>query len=412
MMNNKNKITTRNLVENIEINKLIPYARNPRKNEGAVAKVAASIQEFGFRNPILVEPNMTIIAGHTRYLAAQKIGLSEVPVIIVDGLTKAQIKAFRIADNRVAQEAEWDNELLGLELQDLQELDFDLNLTGFNPDELEQMLHVEQLDPQADEDDVPEAPTEPKTKKGDVWILGSHRLMCGDSAIITDIDKLMDGQKANMIFTDPPYNLASENDLVASTVSKSIKQLKESKWDKDFNIDEVLNALFNFMQDTVTVYICSSHHLAPNIWIWMKEWASHYSWCVWSKPNPMPSLMKRHWTWNAELICYATRGKHIFNFPKEGHALSIWEFTKEENDLHPTQKPVKIPEHAILHSSKTNQLILDLFGGSGSTLIACEKNNRKCHMMEINPRFCDVIIERWQKYTGKRAINGETGEEF
>ena len=215
----------------------------------------------------------------------------------------------------------------------------------------------------------------------------------------------MDGVKADMVFTDPPYNIASDSKNFASDVSKAMKDLSESEWDKDFDIREVLDNILVSIAKNATVYVCTSHFLASEIWAWMKEWADHYSYCVWSKPNPMPSLAKRHWTWNTELICYATRGKHTFNFPKEGHALSTWTINKRNGDTgHPTEKPVEVPATAVSHSSKEKDVVLDLFGGSGSTLIACEQLNRKCYMCELSEHYCDVIISRWEQFTGEKAV--------
>ena len=209
-----------------------------------------------------------------------------------------------------------------------------------------------------------------------------------------------------MVFTDPPYNIASHSkNVAASANTPKMKKLSESKWDMNFDINKIFPIILNSINDNCTVYICTSHFLAWQIWDWMKEWSDHYSYCVWCKPNPMPSLMKRHWTWNTELICYATKGKHTFNFPKEGHALSAWNINKTNGKTdHPTEKPVEVPAMAIKHSSKKGDRILDIFGGSGSTLIACEQLNRKCYMMELDAHYVDVIIERWENFTGRKAV--------
>jgi DNA modification methylase len=255
-----------------------------------------------------------------------------------------------------------------------------------------------------DEETIPETPKEAITKPGDIWILGEHRLMCGDSTKIDNVEILMNNKKADLVFTDPPYNLVEKNKLIAKNVHKSINRLNNSGWDKEFKILPVLDIIQNFTNKDCSVYIFTSNHLAGEIWLHFRSWADHYNWCVWSKTNPMPSLTKRHWTWSGELICYATKGKHVFNFPKEGNAYSIWEFGINTKDRgHPTAKPIEVCLHGILHSSNENQLILDLFGGSGSTLIACEKSKRKCLMMEIDPIYCDVIIARWEKLTGQKA---------
>jgi DNA modification methylase len=401
-------------VETLPIDKVIPYYRNPRKNEHAVDKVASSIREFGFRQPIVVDPEYTIIAGHTRYLAAQKLGLAEVPIHRAEGLTKAQIKAYRIADNRVGQEATWDNELLNLELVDLQDLDFDLNLTGFNPEELDALLNIEEIAAQGDEDAVPDVPVEPRAKRGDVWILGSHRVMCGDSANVDDVDKLMDGRLVNLVFTDPPYNFAGEiKDIGLSDIRKSYKNLEQAEWDKDFKVEPFLNAMLPFLAKGASVFACTSQYLFGDIFNWMRASLDYANYCVWCKPNPMPSLTKRRFTWATELVCYGTKDGHTFNFPKEGHALSyLLETSPSHTTEHPTEKPVKVPEHFILLTSKKNDLVLDLFGGSGSALIACEKNQRVCYTLELDAKYVDVIVKRWQEYTGKRAVLESTGEEF
>ncbi len=212
------------------------------------------------------------------------------------------------------------------------------------------------------------------------------------------------GVKADLVFTDPPYNIASDSKNFASDCSKAMNKLSEAEWDKDFRIEDALNSIYEIMSQDLTVYICTSHFLAERIWTWMRQWADHYSYCIWNKPNPMPSLAKRHWTWNTEIICYATRGKHTFNFPKEGHALSTWTINKKNGSSgHPTEKPIKVPAMAISHSSKEGDIVLDVFGGSGSTLIACEQLGRKCYMCELDPHYVDVIIERWERFTGSKA---------
>ena len=389
------------------LERLKPYERNARTHSAEqVAQIAASIVEFGFTNPILVDSGDGIIAGHGRLQAARELGLSTVPVVVLDHLSDRQRRAYVLADNQLALNAGWDLELLRTELQDLVADDFDLSVIGFSDEELEDLLpEVEELPPEdADDEAVPEPPEEPITKPGDVWLLGKHRLMCGDSTSLTDVERLMAGDKADMVFTDPPYNIASENKGVAAHVSQAHEKLMASEWDMNFCFENVEACLLASIATNATVYVCTSHHLASSIWAWMKTWSDHSNWCTWSKPNPMPSLMKRHWTWNAELICYATRGKHVFNFPGEGHALSTWTIAKVNGQSgHPTEKPVAVPEHAIVHSSKKGQLVLDLFGGSGSTLIACEKTGRQARLMELDPRYCDVIVQRWQAFTGKLA---------
>ena len=398
------------------IRDLIPYVNNSRTHsDEQVTQLASSMKEFGFTNPVLIDEKDGLIAGHGRVLAARKIGIEEIPAIIVDGLTEAQKKALVIADNQLALNADWDIDKLKLEVETLGELDFDLDLLGFDDDFLKDLMADPIEQGKTDEDSVPEVVENPVTVEGDVWVLGNHRLMCGDSTSIDAVEKLMDGKKADMIFTDPPYNVGSENKGVAQDVSKAHKDLMAAEWDKDFQIEAPLNCALSVMAKDCAVYVCTMHHLAGRIWAWMKEWSDHYSFCVWSKPDPMPSLTKRHWTWDTELIPYATRGKHVFNAENGQHSPSTWRINKQqgsEKTGHPTQKPVAVPQHAIEKSSHNNQIVLDLFGGSGSTLIACEKTNRNAYLMELDPKYCDVIIKRWQDYTGKQATLEESGKTY
>jgi DNA modification methylase len=346
-------------------------------------------------------------------VALMTLGMASLPVMVAAGWTDAKKRAYVIADNKLAMNAGWDNELLALELGEIGDLGFDLDLTGFTADEIAALM-PEQIEPgQTDEDAVPEVPEQPVTVLGDIWILGKHRLMCGDSTSIDAVDKLMDGQKADMVFTDPPYNIASEKPSAAGQIRNSFKRLNESEWDKDFNFLDVAGSITVYLADDASVYVCTSHHLLGQILDWMKEDFKSHGLCVWKKPNPMPSLHKRHWTWCTEFICYATKGKHTFNFPQTGHALSVWEIDKQRsNDLHPTMKPVDMLENQVKIVSDIGDLCLDLFGGSGSTLIACEKTNRINYSMELDEKYCDVIVKRWQDFTGKQATLESTGEPY
>ena len=395
-----------NIVER-KLGEVRPYEKNPRRNDDAVQYVAESIRQFGFKVPLVIDHEGVIVAGHTRWKAAKKLGLKTVPCIIADDLTEEQVKAFRLADNKVSEKAEWDFDLLAGELDEL--IDFDMSVFGFEEVTTEAETEVVEDDFEA------ELPEEPKAKLGDIYQLGRHRLMCGDSTSITDVERLMHGEKADMVFTDPPYNIASDSKNFAADCSAAMDRLSKSEWDKNFVIEEALDCILPMIGENATVYVCTSHFLANNIWEWMRGWASHYSYCIWSKPNPMPSLAKRHWTWNSEIVCYATRGKHTFNFPEEGHALSVWTIPKKNGDTgHPTEKPVAVPHMAIAHSSKKGDVVLDLFGGSGSTLIASDQLGRTCYMMEYDPKYVDVIIDRWEKFTGQKAVllngNAETAE--
>jgi len=392
-------------IQNMKVSDLKYAPYNPRKiDEKELAKLKRSISEFGYVEPIVWNQRTGfVVGGNQRLKALRELGIEEVDVVVVD-LDDAKEKALNVALNKIS--GEWDFPKLKDVLTDIDTGDFDIELTGFDLDEIGELIAFDK-EPEEDGFDVDAAlenTEEPVTKRGDIYLLGKHRLMCGDSTIKEDVEKLMDGKKADMVFTDPPYNIASDSKNVAADCSRSMYKLSKSEWDKNFDINELFPCLFDAMAEDCTVYICTSHFLAGDIWKWMKEWANHYSYCVWSKPNPMPSLMKRHWTWNTELVCYATRGKHIFHFPKEGHALSTWTINKRNGGtVHPTEKPVEVPSTAISFSSNEHQCVLDLFGGSGSTLIACEQLNRICYMMELDERYCDVIVRRWEEFTGKKA---------
>ena len=398
--------------EVVKISELKAAPYNPRQISGeALAGLSKSLERWGVVQEVVANKRTGyIVGGHQRVAALKKMGVKEVPVVWVD-LDDVEEKALNVALNNPHISGEFDDTIAGLltEIRD-----------GIGPDDFESLMLDDLLPPDAtvvegntDPDDVPEVPEEPVTKPGDLWVLGNHRLLCGDSTNVQHVERLMDGKKADMVFTDPPYNIGSENKGIAADVSKAHSNLMNAEWDKGFDFASVQGCLLAAIAENATVYVCTSHHLAGSIWQWMKAWSDHNNWCVWSKFNPMPSLMKRHWTWSGELICYGTRGKHVFNFPDQGHALSIWNIAKGSgNSGHPTEKPVSVPEHAVLHSSKKGQVVLDLFGGSGSTLIACEKTNRQCRIMELDPAYCDVIVKRWEDFTGKKAVleaNDATG---
>lgn len=364
-----------------KIEKVVPYARNPRKNEGAITKVAASLAEFGWQQPIVVDKEMIIIAGHTRFAAAQRLGMKTVPVLVAEHLTDAQVKAYRIADNRVHQEAEWDIDLLKLEFSDLKSEDFDLAKTGFDEDELNDILAEAVKEGLVDEDSVPEVPEEPKTKLGDIYKLGNHRLMCGDSTSIDAVEKLMDGVYPDLIHTDPPYGM--------NAVSKS-GVLKE-KYKTDIIGDSTTNAA----KDCFNL-IYGLFPKAKQIW-----WGANYyssalpdseCWLVWDKNNGQSDQTDCELAW-------ANFRSVVRQFTQS---------SEKTNRVHPTQKPVSLMEWIIKRFNLSAKTIADYFGGSGSTLIAAEKNNIVAYIMELDPKYCDVIVKRWEDFTGKKAelVNG------
>lgn len=406
-------------LELVPIDDLVPYANNAKiHDKRQIAQLRASLREFGFVTPVLIDFDNNIIAGHGRVEAARAEGMTEVPCVLVSNLTEAQRKAYILADNRLSETSAWDTEALKIELEGLEALQFDTGLIGFDAEavkEIEVSGYTRAAPGQGESSSVEDAaawedafdgepPETTAINHGDLYQMGRHRLLVGSTADESDMIRLMNGVLADMVFTDPPYNIASKSKNFAADCSESMKVLSESDWDNGFDLEPALAVLQKHIAENASCYVCASHFTAPIIWAWMEGWADYFSYCVWAKPNPMPSLSKRHWTWNTELICYATRGKHVFNFPNEGHALSTWTINKlTEKYVHPTQKPIAVPATAISHSSNPGDIVLDGFGGSGSTLIACEQLGRTCYTMEIDPKYAQVIIDRWEKLTGLKA---------
>lgn len=383
-------------IKMLPVDKIIPYVKNSRTHsDEQVAQVAASIKEFGFTNPILLDKENVIIAGHGRMLAAQRLGLSEVPCIRLDHLTEAQKKAYIIADNKLALNAGWDNELLGLELGELKEEGFDISLTGFTEEELAGLIVEEIPEGLTDEDQVPEVPEEPVTVKGDIWILGKHRLMCGDSTMVDQVDDLMSGQKADMVFTDPPYNIDYQG------VAKNHEKIKNDKMsDSDF---------VQFLKDSImgceTMYVCCSWHYAHLFREAMIGIARNpKAMIIWDKVNPAQHLDK-YYKQHEVIFYYGDYGGH------KTVRGDIWTLKRQRNTVHPTMKPVELIQMA-LDDNVGKSIVYDGFGGSGSTLIACEKASRQCRMMELDAKYCDVIIKRWQDFTGKEAVLESTGDKY
>ena len=381
---------------------LIPYARNSRTHsDEQVAQISASIREFGWTNPVLVDGDNGIIAGHGRVLAARKLGMAEVPCIELAHLSEAQKKAYIIADNKLALNAGWDNDLLALEFAELQEIGFDLDLTGFDADELESIMPVEVSEGLTDEDAVPEAPAEPVTKLGDVWVLGKHRVMCGDSTSIESVEALLEGRKGQMVHTDPPYGVEYQSNM----------RTKSAKFDMLKNDDA-------FLDIAPVIAACSEGWVFVwTSWKVLTKWLDQFesfgypsNQVIWYKPGGGIGDLKRTFASDYETALVWHRGAEL-----TGKRIgSVWKVGKDgaTEYLHPTQKPVALAEEALDKTTKAGWLILDLFGGSGSTLIACEKTGRHARLMELDPKYVDVIVRRWQEFTGKQATHAATGATF
>lgn len=375
---------------------LIPYARNSRTHsDEQVNQICSSIKEFGFTNPIIIDEDNGIIAGHGRVMAANKLKIKELPCVQVSGWSEAQKKAYVIADNKLALNAGWDMDMLKVEFQELQELDFDLDLTGFSSDELADLFPNEPEDGLTDEDAVPDVPEKPVTIEGDIWLLGEHRLMCGDSTDAGSVALLMNGHKADMVFTDPPYNIDYQG------VKDKRDKIKNDKMPDD----EFVRFLENSLMGCETMYVCCSWQYAHLFKQAMENISRKpKAMIVWDKVNPAQNLDK-----------YYKQHEIIFYYGDFGGQKTlrgdVWTLKRQKNTVHPTMKPVELIQIALDDQPKHN-LIYDAFLGSGSTLIAAQKTGRKCYGMELDPKYCDVIIKRWQEYTGKTAtMAGDTYEE-
>jgi DNA modification methylase len=382
-------------IEQVSIEKLIPYVNNSRTHsEEQVAQIAASIREFGFNNPVLIDKDDTIIAGHGRIQAARKLGLAEVPCVRLEHLTETQRKAYIIADNRLALNAGWNEELLTIELNDLLADGFALDILGFDSDELKSLLDpVTPTEGLTDEDEVPEVPEEPKTKPGDIYQLGRHRLMCGDSTSIDAVEKLMGGQLVDILFTDPPYGIDFAPQR--GTHGKILNDALEGQEFNDF-LDGVFSSAFSVMKPDTYAFV----------------------WTGWSKigafENSLQKVFKIQamhiWVKNNFGIGYYSRPKHEpFYLCLKGKPVypskapaDVWDFAKVQKTIHSCEKPIGLIQN-ILDTYHKNSFVLDLFGGSGSTMIACEKSARTNFTMELDPKYCDVIVKRWEDFTGKKA---------
>ena len=397
-------------VERWNINKLIPYAQNSRTHSPAqVAQIAASIREWGWTTPILVDTEGTIIAGHGRLLAAQKLEMETVPVMVAKDWTEAQKKAYVIADNKLALNAGWDENLLNLQLTELTETGFDVYLTGFTDEEMAKLKPIVLNGGLTDEDAVPEAPEEPRTRLGDVWILGKHRLMCGDSTNVDAISKLMNGQLADMLLTDPPYNVNYEGK------TKEALKIKNDTMDNDsfrmFLRDAFVSA-DTVMKQGAVFYIWHADSEGYNF----RGAAFDAGWkvrqcLIWKKQTLVMGRQDYHWIHEPCLYGWKEGASHLWASDRK--QTTILEFDRPSRSAeHPTMKPVALFEYQMLNNTKGSDIVLDSFGGSGTTLLAAEKNGRQARLMELDPKYCDVIVKRWQEYTGQEAILESTQEKF
>lgn len=384
------------------IETLIPYAKNARvHDEAQIAQIAGSIKEFGFNNPVLIDKDNGIIAGHGRVMAARKLGLTEVPTILLDHLNETQRKAYILADNRIAINSTWDNEMLSLELMDIKD-DVSLAMLGFNVDELNALLNPTELtEGLTDEDAVPDVPEEPKTKLGDIYQLGNHRLMCGDSTSIDAVEKLMDGDKADMVFTDPPYGVDYDGGHATEK-----RRTKLENDDKTLMYAGALPIAYMVSKEGAALYLWFADRFAKDVLTALEECNYQVrTWIIWNKNLAQFGAIGAQYKPKHEPCIYAFKKGHAPYWNGPNNEVTVWDVKRHsKNEFHPTQKPVELPERALENSSKAGDVILDLFGGSGSTLIGCEKTGRKARLMELDPKYCDVIIKRWEDFTGKKAV--------
>jgi site-specific DNA-methyltransferase (adenine-specific) len=409
-----NRSLEMNQIEHLLVSSLIPYARNSRTHsDDQVSQIAGSIREFGFTNPVLIDAGGTIIAGHGRVMAAKKLGLETVPCIRLGHLTPSQVRAYVIADNKLALNAGWDDQMLRSELESLQDDGFNMDLTGFSDEELAELLEPEVVEGETDPDQTPEVPVEPITKLGDVWILGNHRLMCGDSTSIESAKRLMGDDLADLLITDPPYNvdMTAKNEMLQ-------KAGKARKDESTFGIQNDKMSNDDFRQFLRDVYSTANSVMREGgvFYIWHADSEGHnfrgacidVEWkirqcLVWVKS--VFAIGRSDYHWKHEPCLYGWKDGASHYWGSDRSQTTVLDFKKpSKSELHPTMKPVELFEYQIGNSSKANDVVLDLFGGSGTTAIACERLSRKARLMELDPKYCDVIVKRWEDFTGKKAV--------
>jgi len=435
-------------IELWELGRIRPYEKNPRQNDQAVEAVARSIREYGFKQPLVVDAEGVIIVGHTRWKAAQRLGLEKVPVHVATDLSPEQVKAYRIADNKTAELAEWNYELLPIELGELAGMNYDLNLLGFSEEELAKLLDPGVKEGLCDPDEVPEPPDEPITRPGDLWILGDHRLLCGDAGKAEDVDRLLDGNPVHLVNTDPPYNVRVEprsNNAIAAGLSSypSAEELqggrrrrghhqsmdvarhpekarathrklraKDRPLENDFVSDDqfnrLLHAWFGQMARVLlpghAAYIWGGYANCANYPPVLKAVGLYFSQAIiWDKEHPV--LTRKDYMGAHEWCFYCWREGAGHRFFGPNNVPDLWHVKKvsPQKMQHLTEKPVELAVRAIQYSSLAGENVLDLFGGSGSTLIACQQTGRRAFLMELDPLYCDVIVQRFENFTGKKA---------
>ena len=391
---------------------LIPYARNARQHSDAqVAQIAASIAEFGFTNPILAGSDGVIVAGHGRLAAAQKLGLVTVPVVVLDHLSPTQRRALVLADNRIAENASWDEDLLRVELADLQDAGFDLDITGFDADALAELMAGDEPDVsgQTDADAVPEVSDTPVSRAGDIWQLGQHRLLCGDATLTASYDALLGEERVAMVFTDPPYNVNYANSAKDKLRGKDRAILNDNLGD-GFS-DFLLAALTPMVERCDgAIYVAMSSSELDVLQTAFRAAGGHWStFIIWAKHTF--TLGRADYQRQYEPILYGWPEGAERHWCGDRDQSDVWQIKKpQKNDLHPTMKPVELVERALRNSSRPGDMVLDPFGGSGTTLIAAEKSGRVARLMELDPKYADVIVRRWEDFTGKKAIREAANE--
>jgi DNA modification methylase len=377
-------------VEYVPIDSVKKYCNNAKLHpKEQIEQIKKSIENFGMNDPIGIWNN-EIVEGHGRILACKELGYKQIPVIKLDHLTDEERKSYIIAHNKLTMNSDFDIDILRTELENLKELDFDLELTGFNVDELDDIFQVEEEQEIVEDDFDIEPPEEPKSKLGDIYQLGNHRLMCGDSTSEEDVEKLMNGNKADMVFTDPPYGVDYEG--INNDSRNGLEKL----------LDTAFKNMFNNSKEGSSVYCFHSDRCADIFHNIFRKYCHFSSMIIWKKQSLVLSQTDYQSIHEPCLYGWFNNGNH--NFYGDRKQISVWEYERETIEGHTTPKPVKLICNALNNSSKENNYILDLFGGSGSTLIACEQLNRNCYMMELDPKYIDVIIQRWEGFTGKKAI--------